>query len=133
MSNSTTEQEVREMARLSLLTNKINEIQEKNLKMFPLVCFDGVKSGKIEYNLSNDQMVDSEEDKKNVEISYKIHKADTSHLHVNYFLTIDENVDNNNMEKRCQGLESFVRNLLWKEIKVQITINGKLKFESKNV
>lgn len=131
LSKSSTEEQVREMAKLSLLTNKLNPIQEKNLKMYPLVFFNGVKNAKIEFNLSNDQMVDSIEEKKDLEITYQFNKAQTEHLRVSYYLDIDENVDNSYIEKRYEAIEKSVRNLLWIDIKVKVYINGNLTYESK--
>lgn len=134
MSKSSTEEQVREMARLTLLTNRLNPIQEKNLKMYPLVFFNGIKSANMEFDLSNDQMVNEVEDIKKTEIKYEFNKAETKHLHVTYHLEIDENSkDNAYMEKRYEALEKSVRNLLWKEIKVRVYINGNLGYESKNV
>lgn len=127
----TTEQQVREMAKLTLLTNKLNPIQEKNLKMYPLVFFNGIKSAKMDFDLSNDQMVDSEENKKDIELTYQFRKADTSHLRVSYHLEIDETADNNHLDKRFEAIEKSVRNLLFTEIKVQVFINSKLTFESR--
>ena len=133
MSKSSTEEQVREMAKLTLLTNKLNPIQEKNLKMYPLIFFNGIKSAKMDFDLSNDQMVDSEENQKDLELTYQFRKADTSHLRVSYHLEIDESADNSHLEKRFEAIEKSVRNLLFTEIKVQVFINSKLAYESKNV
>lgn len=134
LSKSSTEEQVREMAKLTLLTNKLNPIQEKNLKMYPLVFFNSIKSAKMEFDLSNDVMVDEIVDDKKAEVNYKFNKAETKHLHVTYYLEIDENSkDNAYMEKRYEALEKSVRNLLWQEIKVKVYINGNLGYESKNV
>lgn len=130
---SSTEEQVREMAKLTLLTNKLNPIQEKNLKMYPLVFFNGIKSAKMDFDLSNEQMVDSVEDKKDLEITYQIPKADTRHLRVSYHLEIDESADNHTIDARYSAITQAVRNLLFKEIKVQVFINQKLAYESKNV
>lgn len=134
MSNSTTEEQVREMAKLTLLTNKLNPIQEKNLKMYPLVFFNGIKSAKVDFDLSNDQMlIDSEENKKDLEITYQFNKAETRHLRVSYHLDIEESADNNSIDARYSAITQAVRNLLFKEIKVQVFINSKLAYESKDV
>lgn len=119
------------MAKLTLLTNKLNPIQEKNLKMYPFVFFNGVRYVKVDYDLSNDQMVESEERPDDLEITYKLNKADVSHLRVTYHLDVDEEEKNDNLPKRFESIEQSVRNLLFKEIKVQVFINGKLRFESK--
>ena len=134
MSDSTVEEQVREMAKLTLLTNKLNPIQEKNLKMYPLVFFNGIKSAKMDFDLSNDQMlVDSNENKTDLEITYQFNKAETRHLRVSYHLEIDEEADNNSIDARYSAITQAVRNLLFKEIKVQVFINTKLAYESKDV
>lgn len=134
MSDSTTEEQVREMAKLTLLTNKINPIQEKNLKMYPLVFFNGIKSAKVDFDLSNDQMlIDSNENKSDLEITYQFNKAETRHLRVSYHLEIDEDADNHSLGERYSAITQAVRNLFFKETKVQVFINAKLAYESKNV
>jgi hypothetical protein len=134
LSDSTVEEQVREMAKLTLLTNKLNPIQEKNLKMYPLVFFNGIKSAKIDFDLSNDQMlVDSNENKTDLEITYQFNKAETRHLRVSYHLDIDEAADNGSIDARYSAITQAVRNLLFKEIKVQVFINTKLAYESKDV
>lgn len=141
---SNTEEQIREMARLTLLTNRLNPIQEKNLKLYPLIFFNGVSEAKMDFDLSNDQMVETIEsvDKKENEkkenynelnIKYEFSKPETRHLRVSYHLTIDEKADNAHLEKRFEATEKSVRNLLFKEIKVEVFINGKLAYESKNV
>lgn len=133
MSKSSTEEQVREMAKLTLLTNKLNPIQEKNLKMYPLVFFNGVKSAKVDFDVSNDQMVESTENRSELELTYQFNKAETRHLRVSYHLEIDETADNAFLDKRYEAIEKSVRNLLFKEIKVQVYINEKLAYESKDV
>jgi hypothetical protein len=125
------------MARLTLLTNRLNPIQEKNLKLYPLVFFNGVTEAKVDFDLSSDQLIETLEsvDKKDthteLNVSYKFDKAETRHLRVTYHLTIDETADNSHLDKRFEAIEKSVRNLLFKEIKVQVFINSKLAFESK--
>jgi hypothetical protein len=134
LSKSLTEEQIREMARLTLLTNRLNPIQEKNLKMYPLVFFNGVKEAKIDFDLSNDQMVETIEtvDKLDPKIEYKFNQADTSHLRVSYHLEIEEGADNHTIDARYSAITQAVQNLLFKETKVQVFINKKLAYESKN-
>ncbi len=97
------------MAKLSLVFNKINDIQAKNLQMFPLIFFEGVKSAIIEYDFSNDFNLSNEEKMNKFIISYDI--------------TMDEDVENTFLQKRFEALESSVRGLFWKQIKVEIFFN----------
>lgn len=126
-------EKIRDMAKLSLLTNKINEIQEKNLKVYGFIFFEGVREAKIDYDFSHKALVDTEEDSKKVEISYKFNKVDTSHFRISYNLTIDDQVVQSHIEKRFDGITKAVRALFWKDVKVQVAFNDKLVFESENV
>lgn len=99
--------------------------------MYPLVFFNGVSEAKIDFDLSSEQLVDSLENKNDLEVTYQFNNADTRHLRVSYHLTIDENADNGSLDKRFQATEQAVRNLLFTEIKVQVFINSKLAYESK--
>ena len=131
MSKSTTEEQVREMAKLTLLTNKLNPIQEKNLKLYPLIFFNGIKEAKMDFDLSNEQMIESTENSKDLELTYQFNKAKTHHLRVSYYLEIEENADNHSENARYSAITQAVQNLLFKEIKVQVFINGKMTYESK--
>ena len=44
---------LKELAQLSMLANRISEIQEKNLKLFPFVFFEGLKEVTIDYDLGH--------------------------------------------------------------------------------
>jgi len=102
--------------------------------MYPLVFFNGIKSAKVDFDLSNDQMlVDSNENKSDLEITYQFNKAETRHLRVSYHLEIEENADNSSIDARYLAITKAVRNLFFKETKVQVFINDKLAYESKNV
>lgn len=114
-----TRKHLKEMAQLSLLANRISEIQEKNLKMFPFVFFDKVKAVKIEYDLGHGV------DDKTKEVNHK--------SFVSYYLTLDEIANELNLNTRLLAIETSVRELFWKDIVVQVYFNRKLVYESKNV
>lgn len=116
MSNQITEAEIREMAKLTLLSNRINEIQEKNLKMFPMVFFNGVKSINIEYDLSN---VKTDEDRAPLHANY-----------VTYKLTLDETQDNGKLDMRFAYLEHAVRSWFWNDLTVTVYFNDRRVCES---
>lgn len=116
---------VRKMAQFSISTNQINEIQEKNLKMYPLVCFNGVKSIKIEYDLTNNSKVEYDTNPKTMEIVYKFDKPVTDNFRIVYNLEIDETQDNSNLDARLDYLEKCVHNLFWKGIPIEVFFNGK--------
>lgn len=126
MSNEENEikQTIRDMAKLSVLSGKISESQEKNLKMFPLIMFNGVKSAIIDYDLANrlDRMVQKEDEKDKEKAVYT----------VSYKLSIDDNADNSPLDRRFLALESSVRSIFWKDIVVKVYFNDRKVYESKS-
>jgi hypothetical protein len=120
---------VRKMAQFSISTNKINEIQEKNLKMYPFICFNGVKAVEIVYDLTNNSKVDYDTDPKTLEIVYKFNNT-PNNFRVEYHLKIDESQDNSNLDFRLDYLEKCVHNLFWKGIPVLVFFNGILTLKS---
>ncbi len=129
------EHEIRDMARLAILENKLNDIQVKNLRMFPLVFFNGVSKALLDYDLSVskpsvDYELTNKEDPDKIGIKYDFDKATTRSV-VEYRLTIDESQDNSHLENRFLALEKSVRNLFWKEVRVIVFFNEKKVYESK--
>jgi hypothetical protein len=102
------------MAQLSMLSNRISEIQEKNLKHYPFVFFNDVKSVKIEYNLSR----------------WDNEQSNGLERHVTYSLELDE-TNQAHLDKRFFCIEEATRVLFWSDLKVRVVINGKLAYESK--
>ena len=111
MTNTTLEK-LREMAQLTAMSGRINEVQEKNLKNFPMVFFDGVSEAKIDYDLS--PITTNEEGTGIIYLG----------AHVKYSLTLNEN-ENKDLNKRFKALESSVRTLFWSDLKVELYLNGK--------
>lgn len=135
MSEDQVRQKVVGMAKLSVLTDRISEVHEKNLKMYPFVFFNGVSKAEISYDLSNNLGVSDklEKDKdKNYQLDYKLEAPETKHLRVSYHLTLDERL-NGNLDKRFKAIEDSIRNLFWKQVSVEIFFNSELKYKSKNV
>jgi hypothetical protein len=115
---SDTQQKLKEMAQLSVFANRISEVQEKNLKHFPFVFFEKVQEASIDYDLGHSV----DEEKKEIH-----HKS-----FVTYYLTLDPNpAINTNIAKRILALEVSVRKLFWSDIKLELHINGKKIYESK--
>ena len=126
------EEKVKDMARLSILEGKLNDIQVKNLRMFPLIFFNGVKEAKIEYDLGHERpTVEYEKDIKKMEIKYKFPRPETNHS-ITYRISLDETQDNSNLDNRFFAIEKAVRDLFWKNIKVSVFFNDKLVYESKD-
>ncbi len=110
--------EIREMAHLTILSGRINEVQEKNLSMYPLVYFNGVSAVKMDYDLLQTKAGEESPVSNNSRISY--------------YLTIDESQPNANIERRFAVLAHSVRNLLWNDIYVTVHFNGRVVFASRN-
>lgn len=108
--------QVKDMATLTLLTNKINPIQEKNLKLYPLIFFNGVKTVNIKYDLSSNK---TEEDGPAMNDSYMV-----------YDLEIDATQENEKLDVRFKHLETAVRQLFWNNIRIKLRFNGQVVQES---
>lgn len=128
---SNTIEKLQEMAKLTILTNKINEIQELNMKQYAYLFFEGVNSVVIDYNLSNSMDVSSEEDSENLEISYKM-EADMKSMHVTYRLAMEPAVQQTHLLTRFQHLEQSIHTLFWKGIIVRVFFNDQKVYETKN-
>ena len=77
--------------------------------------------------------MDCNKDEKNLEVSYKFKDLDRPNFRVSYHLDIDESVDNSPLDKRFKAIEGAVRDLFWKETKVEVYFNTKLVYESNHV
>jgi hypothetical protein len=109
-------EKVKDMAKLTILSGRLNEIQEKNLKIYPFVFFNGVKSVKMDYDLLQ---------KKPSENSPVL-----SNSVIAYHLVVDG--DNGSPEVRYKALSASVKALLWDDITVSIYLNDKKVYESTN-
>jgi hypothetical protein len=128
---SDTKDTIKKMAQFAISTNKISEIQIKNLQMWPFVFFNGVKSVNIDYDLTTNNAVSYEANKDN-DIKYKFAKPITDHFHISYDLEIDENQDNSHIEKRFKALENSIQTLFWSGIPLSVAFNGRNVYKSKN-
>ena len=106
---SDTKQQLREMAQLAILSGRISEVHEKNLKMYPFIFFEGVDTCTIDYDLSRE--------------------GESLKHWIAYHLTLDMEANKGiSMDKRFSAIEQAIRTLLWNDIEVQVHLNGK-KFE----
>lgn len=117
-------QTVKKLATLVVNSNKITEMHEKNMKMYPLIYFDGVKSVQVDYDLSRRHDVDTD-DKNNMTI-----KNPLRNNFVAYYLIMNEDVKNENLDKRFQALEGSIRTLFWKDVSTEVYFNGKIAYKS---
>ena len=118
------------MAKLTMVSNRINDVQERNLKMYPFIFFDGVTSARIDYDFSVTPLVSAEEDKKNLDIQYNL-RAETNNFKVIYYLDIDQNKGNNDLDKRFQALHASINTLFWNGILVEVYFNNNMVYTSK--
>jgi hypothetical protein len=115
--------EVREQARLAFLANRINPMQEKNLKTFPFIFFNGVDEATVDYDFNNNTVIEFEADKKNLDIKYKFNEPDISNFYVCYSLKVNMTAQNDSILKRCEAIEAAVRTLFWKDTRVKVIVN----------
>lgn len=107
---------VRDMSKLTLLSNRISDVQEENLKKYPFVVFDNIKEVKVDYDLSHEK---TEKDKTVAHSSF-----------VRYNLILDESKNTQALQFRFEAIEKWVRKLFWKNVLVEIRFNDKIVFES---
>ena len=127
MTTPSTPELLSEMARLTTLSGRISDVQIKNLQMFPLVFFEGIKEVKVDYDLSHKSDVLEDPDGK------LIVNAPTKNHYVAYYLTLDESTNTENLDKRHSALEQSVRTLFWNDVSVEVYFNGNIKYKSKKV
>jgi hypothetical protein len=104
-----TREELQEMAKLAILSGRISATHEKNLKMYPFIAFDGVRSVAIDYDLSRENVVNSR---------------------ISYDISIDDSVKDELALTKCKHIETWIRDLLWKDICLRVSFNGQLVYES---
>jgi hypothetical protein len=92
---------------LVIFSGRLSQVHVENLKAFPFIYFDGVSEAKLEHDISTVKEVPSL-------ISYDL-------------TTTGENFQ---LEKRCKALETAIRGLFWKEMKLKLSINGKEVYQS---
>lgn len=126
MELSDTSKTIKEMAKMIVLSNRISDVHEKNIKMWPFIMFNGVSTVKIDYDLSRRDDVDID-NKNNLTVKSPIRNS-----FIAYYLSMDpyyENL-NPNLDKRFKALEDSVRSLFWKDISVEVFVNDIIKYKS---
>lgn len=124
-------QYIQEMAKLTLTSSRISSDQEKNLKYFPLIFFNGVSQANIEYDLMAKHSVDADEDEVNLNISYKLKLPKSNNFKVTYKLDMESDAVNENLEKRFKDLTAAIRTLFWTGITVEVFFNEESKYKGK--
>lgn len=121
---------VREMAKLAMLSGNLSDFHLDNLKKYGAIAFNGVKSGKIEYDLTQYKFAKAEEPRDDRERIVDAIEGRRCMSFVAYHVETDGS-DQPNLERRIEWLESSARSLLWSDITVEIHLNGKIIHRSK--
>lgn len=90
-----------------MFSGRLSEVHVKNLQSFPWIFFNDLKEAKLDYDIATTK--------------------EGSSL-ICYDLVLDK--ENDSLSKRYLALESAVKALFWKEIKVKISINSKEVYKS---
>lgn len=109
---------LKEMARLTALSGRICDVQIKNLQMFPLVFFEGIKEVKVDYDLIPNKSMSDDPTNCNSLVSY--------------YLDLDE-TKNGDLDKRFIALEKSVKNMFWNDIKIEVYFNNQIKYKTPKV
>jgi hypothetical protein len=78
------------------------------MKRFPFIVFNGLKT---------------------VSMDYVIGTSKENESLIKYTLSLDLE-QNDQLDKRFKALESYLRNLFWKEVKLEVVLDGETKFKS---
>jgi len=107
--------QLKDMAQMSAITGKISTVQERNLKMYPLVFFDGVERVEINYDLSPIRSSENGSDL----------------VAAKSFVAYDIKTDGRevmNLNRRCAAIDRAVATLLWSGIHVEVFVDGVQKY-----
>lgn len=115
---------LREMAKLTVLSGRVSELQIHNLKMFPLVYFNHIQEVSVEYDLSHKSDVLDDYESNKIVI-----KAPTRNALVSYHLMLDDS-KNTNLDSRFMALEKSVRSLFWDDVIIEVYFNKKIAYKS---
>ncbi len=98
-----------DLTKLMLFFGRIPETHLESLKSFPFIFFNELKEANLEYDV---QTTD---------------KGKPTAFSYNLILNVDAN---DHLDKRYKALEDAVRKLFWKEVLIEIKLNGKEGYKS---
>ena len=93
---------IKELNQLLMFSGMLSSVHIQNLKSFPFIYFNEVKEARLEHDIATNKVGQS---------------------NVTYDLTLNKEA-NGLIDKRYKALELAVHQLLWKEVKVKLLING---------
>ena len=117
--NAPTNELLKEMSRLTMLSGRVSDVQLKNLQYYPLVYFEGVAEVKIDYDLMPQKSISDEEPTKCNSL-------------ISYYLMLDES-KNTDLDKRYLALEKSVQTLFWNDVKIEVYFNNKIVYKSSKI
>jgi hypothetical protein len=121
---------LRSMAKIAMFEGKLNDVQLKNLQMFPFVFFNGVLEVKLDYDLDVGQAeVTYEQDVEKLETKYDI-TPPVNNTRVTYWLTLNAG-QNDQLDKRFEALKNSVTTVFWKGIALEVYFNDKSVYKGK--
>jgi hypothetical protein len=112
---SDTRSKLKEYAQLAIISGRLSEMHIQNLKLYPMIFFNGVHAVRIQYDLTHKKTAEDEP-----VLNPNI---------VSFYLDL-EGDQNAQIDKRFAALETAVRDLLWSDITVEIYFNDKIVFKS---
>lgn len=109
----TVEKMLEDMRKITMLTGEISSIHMENLKKWPYVAFNSViENIEIEYDLTKQKTQDLGEGS----IVFNISNQSSS---------CEDFKNQDSFNTRCEIITSWVRDMFWPEIKVEIFFNSK--------
>jgi len=103
--NESVEKIIEDMRKLTMLTGQLSVVHEETLYTWPLILFDNVQNVEIKYDISKDYTQEVGE-------GYVIYNIDISD---------DTNYTEEQFAKKSEILTGWVRNMLWNNIKVEVS------------
>lgn len=88
-----------------ILTGMLSEVHVESYKMYPHIFFDYLKSAEVSWDIDTDNL--------------------TQRSNVDYSLTFNDGYEPDLLKERVNALVNSTRFLLWKDLAVNVTINGK--------
>jgi hypothetical protein len=100
-----------DMRKITMLTGEISSVHQNSLTKWPYIIFDDVQNVEIKYDLSQDTW------------------RGFGQNWIQFHITASKN-ETLDLEKRCEMLDSWVKDMLWNEIETTVYINESLVYPS---
>jgi len=105
-----------DMRKITMLTGDISTIHQQSMTKWPYLAFEGVDEVEVRYDLTKD------------------YTLETGEGYVHFHLTVQpEYLEPDLLEKRCESIVLWVRDMFWSEIRVKIFFNEVLKHSNSSL